>query len=100
MAIGFWSKLKAGFKRFAKGVKNVWNKIKPVVGKLVSAAQVVAPAIADKIRPGAGAVISGGLGVANQFLNGQYTGALKQGAGLAGIQLGDLANVKLRGGGG
>jgi hypothetical protein len=92
MAIGWWNKLKSGFKRFAKGVKNVWNKISPVVQKIV-------PVIADKIKPGLGTAIGAGLGVANQFINGDVSGALKQGAGLAGVRLGDLANVKLRGGG-
>ena len=100
MSVGFWGKLKNGFKSFAKGVKNVWNKvIKPAAKAIMPAAQMVAPAIANAVAPGSGAAVSAGLGVANQFLNGQYTRALKQGAGLAGVQLGDLANVKLRGNG-
>ena len=92
MAIGFWNKLKAGFKRFAKGVKTVFQKIIPI-------AQKVVPAIVDRFKPGAGKIIEGGLDAANKFINGNVSGALKQGAGLAGVQLGDLANVKLRGNG-
>ena len=92
MAIGFWQKLKNGFKRFAKGVKTVFLKILPI-------AQKVVPAIVKKFNPKAGELVEGGLNFANNLVNGSASSALKQGAGLAGIQLGDLANVKLRGNG-
>ena len=98
MGIGFWSKLKQGFKNFGKGVKKVWERvIKPVAQKLLPIAKVVAPAIGNAIAPGSGAAISAGLGVAEQFIGGNYKGAAQGAAGLAGVRLGDLASVKFKG---
>jgi hypothetical protein len=84
--MGF-GKLRRVWESMKNGAKKVWGGIKKVGKTVMPAAKTFAPAIANSFVPGSGALVSAGLGVADQELDGDFKGAASGAAGLAKIRL-------------
>jgi hypothetical protein len=75
MAWGLWNKIKNGFRKVGNFVKD--KILKPVVNNVVKPFRPIIAGVADKIKPGAGAVVNTVLGVAEKISDEGYGGAAK-----------------------
>ena len=79
MAWGLWNKIKNGFKKAVGWVKD--KVIKPVVNNVVKPFKPIIAGVADKIKPGAGAVVNTVLGVAEKVSDEGFGSVAKSWAG-------------------
>ena len=79
MAWGLWNKIKNGFKKAAGWVKD--KVLKPVVNNVVKPFKPIIAGVADKIKPGAGAVVNTVLGVAEKVSDEGFGSVAKSWAG-------------------